>query len=179
MKNLKTPLAVLLIVITAASCRKTENEFQQPQATVEQTASVATLPEGIIQSDWQSATAWNKVEQPTYSIYTSNIKGDISAENAEQGMVRVFKSTGKNAVPVALPFEETVDGQKQYWYYQVTEGNVMVAVDAYGSKAVNPADQTQFKLVILNKDVLSSFEEKGTSRADIMNMSYDSFTGTK
>jgi hypothetical protein len=177
MKNLKMPLAVLLIVITAVSCRKSENEFQQPQVATEETVSAASLPEGITKSDWQSAPAWNKVEQPTYSIYTSNIKGDISAESAEQGLIRVFKTpSGDHSSPIALPFEETVNGQKQYWYYQVTEGNVMIAVDVYGSKAITPADQSQFQLVVVNKDAISSFEGKGTSRANLMDLSYDKIT---
>lgn len=176
MKNLKTPIAVLFIAIAAVSCRKTQQEVQ----TVEQeaTPNAVAANTGIAESSWQSPAEWNSVEQPTHTVFYTNIKtSEITADAAEKGMIRVFKvaNSGGTSSSVALPFEETNGSQKSYWYYQVTEGNIMIAVDVYGGKA-NPAQTSLFKHVVLSSDAVSEFESKGTSKADLMELSLDKVT---
>lgn len=112
------------------------------------------------------------MEQPSYTVFYTNIKADdVTSDVGDNGLIRVFKSSNENS-PISLPFEETVGTRKLYWYYQVTEGNIMIAVDVYGDRS-NPAQPQLFKKVVLDKKAVASFEAKGTSKVDLMNLSYD------
>ena len=179
MKKLQAPIAGFLLLLATAGCRKDiqENLKSSSTETVQVSTEGTAKQNGITESEWQGSLSWTSVERPTYSIFFTTIKSDISAETAEAGIVRVFKSSA-NGKQQSLPFEETVNGQKYYWYYQVTEGTVMIAVDAYGSKT-NPADASLFKTVVLNKDAVTSLEAKGNSRARLMDMSVESITAVK
>ena len=175
MINVRVPLAASLLLLLIFSCRKNDlkNSSLENKSNV-----IAKHADGVNESDWQKGSEWAGVEQPQYSIYYTNIKADaITADAAEKGMIRVFKidNSGKSTESVALPFEETKGSQKFYWYYQVTEGNIMISVDIYGSKE-NPADKSLFKYVVLSNEVVDGFEKKGTSKSDLMRMSYDGIT---
>jgi hypothetical protein len=128
----------------------------------------------VHESAWEKTAAWTTVEQPTYSISYSNLKASISAEDAEQGLIRVFKAddAAKASVSHSLPYEDKINGKQVYWYYQVTEGNLMLSVDAYGAKA-SAVDKSLFKYVVIGKDVIASLEDKGISKASLMDMSYE------
>jgi hypothetical protein len=180
MKKTHAMLAGLMLLLTALSCRKDLEQNQteatptiQPTATVTATATVS----GVSESEWQKDLSWTYVERPTRSIFYTNIKADISEETAEKGLVRVFKFSDSGA-PQSLPFEETVNGQKNYWYYQVTEGNIMISVDVYGSKN-NPATSSLFKSVVLSKDAVANFETQGKTRAKLMAMPVEAMTSNK
>ncbi|MFL5772648.1 MAG: hypothetical protein ACJ75F_05795 [Flavisolibacter sp.] len=180
MKKLQAPIAgAIILLLATAGCRKDFQENHSSNST-EATPTLKTetvKQNGITESEWQGNLSWTSVERPTYSIFFTTIKSDISAETADAGIVRVFKSSA-NGKQQSLPFEETVNGQKYYWYYQVTEGTVMIAVDAYGSKN-NPADASLFKTVVLNKDAVTSLVAKGNSRAGLMDMSVETITAVK
>jgi hypothetical protein len=175
MKNLRVSIIAALSLLLIFGCRKKDvkNSSRENNSNV-----VAKHAAGVNESDWQGGNEWAGVEQPQFSIFYSNIKAtEITADAAEKGMIRVFKinDSGKSSESVALPFEETIGSQKNYWYYQVTEGNIMISVDVYGSKT-NPAAKSLFKYVILSNDVVDGFEKKGTSKSDLMGMSYDGIT---
>lgn len=179
MKKLQAPFAGLLILLTVLSCRKDLQQTTQSTTpdVSQQTSVAAVATSGIVESGWQKNLTWTSVERPTHSIFYTNIKTDISAETAEKGLVRVFKSSDAVASQ-SLPFEETVNGHKYYWYYQVTEGNVMVSVDVYGSTE-NPGVASLFKSVVLTKDAVANFETHGDNRTKLMQMSAEAMTSKK
>ena len=90
-------------------------------------------------------------------------------------MIRIVKANGTGNSVQSLPFEETVNGTKYYWYYQVTEGNVMIAVDVYGTDS-NPAQGSIFKSVVLTKDAVADQETKGNTKAKLMSMPVETIT---
>ena len=172
MKKLQAPVAGILLLLAVSSCRKDLNETQAPE--FQETASVALNSEkaNLAETGWQTSTDWTAVEQPTYSVYYTNIKsGSVTADAAEKGLIRVFKADDQGN-SISLPFEETAGSQKLYWYYQVTEGNIMIAVDVYGDKS-NPTTSAKFKNIVLTPETINSFESKGHNKADLMTMSYD------
>jgi hypothetical protein len=176
MKNLKTPFAGLAILCTILSCQK---DVQQLKSTETHPTSVSgnTQNLNLIESEWNKNLTWTKVELPSHSVFYSNIKTTISAETETQGLVRVFKSS--NAVNAqTLPFEETVNGNKYYWYYQVSEGNIMIAVDVYGTKE-NPAIASAFKSVVLTREAVADLEAKGNTRTTVMTMPFESLTSNR
>lgn len=175
MINLKTPFAVLILLATASSCRKDIHESIPPAAEeINQTElSIAPVKTGINESDWQQGLSWSKVERPTHTVYFTNIAADVTAQTAEQGLVRIFSTAGSGNE--SLPFETSVNGQKQYWYYQVTEGNIMISVDVYGSSS-NPGETSKFKSVILDKTAVAELKSNGKTEADLMNMPAEALT---
>jgi hypothetical protein len=174
MKNVRTPMMAVLLMMMIFSCRKKDITSTLSQNNPN---AVAKHTDGVNESGWQSTKEWVGVEQPQYSIFFTNIKAAaITAEASEKGMVRVFKiNDSGTSESTTLPFEETIGSAKYYWYYQITEGNIMISVDVYGSK-INPAEKSLFKYVILSNDVVDGFEKKGTSKSDLMSMSYQRLT---
>ncbi|MGZ5190998.1 MAG: hypothetical protein ACXWCZ_08240, partial [Flavisolibacter sp.] len=86
--------------------------------------------------------------------------------------VRVFKTSEAKDKTVSLPFEETINGLKNYYYYQVIEGNIMIAIDVYGTK-INPAQKSLFKTVIFNETSITDLEKTGKNKVDLMNLPYN------
>lgn len=169
MKKLQAPFFGVLLLVAAVGCRK-DKLNDAPSQELSELSSPSSSE--TTESGWQSQQNWVKVEQPNHTVFYTNIKTDaVTADAADNGLVRVFKSGNSNA-PISLPFEETVGSQKLYWYYQVTEGNVMIAVDVYGDRS-NPAQSQLFKHLVLDKQAIASFEAKGTSKVELMNLSYD------
>jgi hypothetical protein len=169
MKNLQAPFLGALLLLAAIGCRKNDlNDKPSPDLSEVSTAGNSVLKK----SDWVSQSNWTKVEQPSYTVFYTNIKtDDVTSDVADNGLIRVFKSGNENN-PISLPFEETAGSQKLYWYYQVTKGNIMIAVDVYGNGS-NPTQSQLFKNVVLDKKAIESFESKGTSKVELMNLSYD------
>ena len=90
-------------------------------------------------------------------------------------MSRVFISTDGGRTSRSLPFEEVIQGEKRYWYYQVTAGNIMVAVDVYGNSS-NPMLDKQFKTVVISKEGIVEFESQGESKEDLMSLPLQTLT---
>lgn len=180
MKKLQAPITFLLMILLAASCKKNIDERvpQANEAKIEHLTTNAETPavsqkQSTIESNWEAAQKWTSVEQPNFTVYYFNAKANISEETSSQGLIKVFKTSDTGTLTArALPFEETVNGNKYYWYYQVTEGNIMIMIDAYGSKT-NPAEKSLFKYMVLDKNTLTNLEAKGISKADLMTMSLE------
>jgi hypothetical protein len=180
MKKIHAPIAAIVLFLTIASCKK---DFQETTPVSEPSIETSALSidnskvssKGISESEWQANTSWTAVERPSHSVFFTNIKSDISVETAEQGLIRVVKTNGAGNSVQSLPFEENINGVRHYWYYQVTEGNVMIAVDVYGSKN-NPAEKSLFKSVVLTKDAVAEQETKGNTKAQLMSMPVETIT---
>ena len=179
MKKIHAPIAALALFLTIASCKKDLNETNISEPTIETTALAVennkVASQGITESEWIANTSWTAVQRPSHSVFFTNIKSDISVETAEQGLIRIVKANGTGNSVQSLPFEETVNGTKYYWYYQVTEGNVMIAVDVYGTDS-NPAQGSIFKSVVLTKDAVADQETKGNTKAKLMSMPVETIT---
>jgi hypothetical protein len=175
MNHLKTPFAGLVILCTILSCQK--DMQHEVSSENKQTVTSSSIQNQIIQSDWNKNLSWNKVELPSHTVFYTNVKTNVSSETEDKGMVRVFKSSN-SSTSQSLPFEETVNNHKYYWYYQVTEGNVMISVDVYGSQQ-NPATTSAFKSVVLTKDAVTNLEAKGNSRTALMTMPLERFASNQ
>lgn len=171
--KLKTPFAGLAIVCSILSCQKDVQHLNSSEIHQTSVAGKAQSS-NLIESEWNKNLTWTKVELPSRTVFYANIATGISAETETQGLVRVFKSsTSSNAQ--SLPFEETVNGTKLYWYYQVSEGNIMIAVDVYGSKE-NPASGNAFKSIVLNKEAVTNLAAKGNTKSRLMTMPLETLT---
>lgn len=176
MKKLQAPVAGLLLLLAVSSCKKDLNETQAPEFQETEAVSISSdNSSNLVESGWETGSDWTAVEQPNYSVYYTNFKSDaITADVADNGLIRVFKAD-EQGKSIALPFEETKGSQRLYWYYQVTEGNIMVAVDVYGDKS-NPTTSAMFKNLVFSQEAISDFESKGNSKADLMRKSYEDLT---
>jgi len=179
MKKIHAPIAAIAIFLTIASCKKDLQENPIKESAIETTAVAVennkVAAQGISESEWISNTSWTSVQRPSHSVFFTNIKSDISVETAEQGLIRIVKANGTGNSVKSLPFEETINGTRYYWYYQVTEGNVMIAVDVYGSNT-NPAEGSLFKSVVLTKEAVADQETKGNTKDKLMSMPVETIT---
>jgi hypothetical protein len=172
MKKLQAPVAGLLLLLAVSSCKKDLNETQAPE--FQETTSVSIDSDNsssLVESGWETSSDWTAVDQPNYSVYYTTFKSsDVTSDVADNGLIRVFKADEQGNT-ISLPFEETKGSQRLYWYYQVNEGNIMVAVDVYGDKT-NPTTSAKFKNVVFSKEAISEFETKGLNKADLLIKSY-------
>src|SRR2546423_11644502 len=132
MKNLKLPLIGLTLILAVASCKK--NDFQeeaQPVQTESATSEVKTNS-SVDNIGWQSSAKWEASKQENFSVYYFTIDdAKITSDVAENGLVLVYKKYG--SAVASLPSEEKGNNSSNYWYHQVTEGNLLILCDAYGT----------------------------------------------
>jgi hypothetical protein len=161
-------LAAVCFLLVVVGCRK-ETDEKNPQNTT-RTDEMSNLAGYISASQWQSGASWNEVNRPTHTVFYSNFPMEISDDDLEGGLIRVFEiSEAEGAQARTLPFEETMNGQKYYCYYLVKKNAVMVAVDVYDGKT-NPAVNSHFQTVVFSKAALESNEK---TKADLMQLSYE------
>ena len=172
MKNLNIALAGLLVLMIAVGCKKNDSQPQQSEtaSTTEATSQIASTTE----SEWNLLMDWNSLKHADSTVYSSNIKIEsLNADAVQNGLVRIFKIANPGGVTsTALPFEEKNGAVNQFWYYEVTEGNIMILIDVSGGNT-NPAEKSLFKYVILSGNAVKEIEKKGSSKADLMSVSYD------
>ena len=72
----------------------------------------------------------------------------------------------------ALPFEETNGSQKTYWYYEVSDGNIMLMADVYGDR-MNPFTNSSFKYIVIGDEEMQDIQNKGITKKDLKRLSYD------
>lgn len=170
MEHLVKLTGVLLLCLTAG-CQKNKADLVQQ--------STSPLPAQSVEAGWTAPQQWHSAERPTYSLFYTSIKADdIKTTHAGQPFVLVFKKDNSNASSVALPYKEINGAQKFYWYYDVVDGNIMVYVDVYGTKA-NPLTNNLFKYVVLENGTVQDMEQKGIRKKDLMQMSYKDFSALK
>ena len=158
----------VIILIAALGCRKNSLDPLTPQSPAK---IVINQQDGIKESDWLVPASWKSTEQPAYSLYSYDLKADaVTDEIIDEGLVRIFKTSDNTSPGVSLPFEEIKDGQKIYWYYEITPGNIMIAADVYG-KNISP-EKSLFKYLILNKKMVNTLEEKGIHQSKMMDLPY-------
>jgi hypothetical protein len=171
--------AVCFVLTVTAGCRKDVDEKIPQGATGINELSKADegidsfQTEDINVSKWQSGVLWNKVSRPTHTVFYSNFPVEISDDDIEAGLIRIFEASGAAPKQVrALPFEETVNGHRYYWYYFVKKNAIMVSVDVYEGDA-NPAADSRFQTVVFSKAAAESNEK---ARTDLMQLSYENIS---
>jgi hypothetical protein len=170
MKSVERWSALILLILLG--CRK--NDTPAPIGSKFPAKVFSKSAEEIKESDWLQPSGWKSTQQQTYSLYFSEVKSDfITDEIVDKGLVRIFKIAGsdKNKPEVSLPFEEIKDGQKIYWYYEITPGNIMIYADVYGKQNISP-ENFLFKYLILNKQMVQNLNEKGIHQTDMMEFPY-------
>jgi hypothetical protein len=176
MKSLEKITGVLLLC-AIVSCRK--NELEKISGP-ENSNTVLTEQNKLSESDWTPITQSNTADRPTHTVYYTNLQaGNITSANADNALVRIYKKDNSGKISsTALPFEENIGSQKLYWYYEVSEGNIMVSVDVYGSK-VNPFTNNSFKYIIVDNAAVEGMERKGISKKQLLQMPYEDLNKLK
>lgn len=170
MKSVGTVSVVVLSILFG--CRKNDRLVPLQSDTTSKVISASTA--SIQESDWLQPSSWKSTQQPSYSLYFSEIKTDIVTDDiVDNGLVRIFKIPGndKNIPAVSLPFEEFKDGQKIYWYYEIIPGNIMIYADVYGKHNLSP-ENFLFKYLILNKQMVQNLDNKGVHQSNLMDLPY-------
>ena len=175
MKNLKPSLFALMSVVLLFSCKKSDLKEELASDNSQGIASTVSLKE----SSWKTLPKWNQVNQQSYSIYYSSLKdANITADVANDGLVLVYKKDATKNTTVELPYEEKVGNTTYYWYYQISEGKVLVSCDIYGtSNTETLSTANNFKYIPISKDALSKLEGKGYSRTQLMALPYEQVSG--
>ncbi|MFL5740696.1 MAG: hypothetical protein ACJ75B_10795 [Flavisolibacter sp.] len=160
--NKKFLAAVFSAAVLVTACKKSD-----VQQTAVNTPAVAAA--SVSSSNWKSLSSWNSQPQEKYTTYSNKISDStISAAVAGKGLVLVYKKSGTDIS--ALPFEEK--GTSNFWYYQVSQGRLVVLVDTYGTTAA-PAQGQSIKYFVLSADKLNELQSKGYSKAELMKLSYE------
>ena len=172
MKSLKPSIVGLSLMsaVLLFSCKK--YDLQDQVATTDNAKTTAVT--GLRESSWKTLSNWTQVEQPSFNLYYTAVKdANITADIANNGAVLVYKKDGLTNSSVQLPYEEKVGNTTYYWYYQVSEGKVLVSCDIYGSADAQYLNATSvFKYIPITGDVLTQLEGKGFSRVELMKMTY-------
>jgi hypothetical protein len=165
MKKHTLSISALALVLVFASCRKSDlphNPLAQDKAKV--AAATAAAPV----SDWKSVGNWTSTRQEKSTSFSAQIKDNaLTTANVSTGLVLVYKKEG-DAVR-SLPYRDKVTGQ--YWYYQASENDITINVDAAGTGKIN--NLATFRYFILSEEKIKELEAQGTTKFEIMKMSFD------
>lgn len=162
MKNYRLPLAGFAIVLLIASCKKQDVQLNSASKTTAISSVGATKTSG-----WNSLTNWSSAKNGNTTTYFSTISDTaITADVAKSGLVLVYTKNG-SAVQ-SLPFQDKSTNTN--WYYQVSKGSVRINGDNNASQ--NFSGQN-FSYLVLTSQQLSSLQEKGKTKLDLMQMPYD------
>jgi hypothetical protein len=170
MKGLK--ITGVLLLCAMVSCKKDQLESTSQNDPQLKTVSSEQIKNS--ETDWSAATQVEKADRTSHTVFYTNIKApDITAETANESLVRIFKKDNSGKISSrALPFEETNGSQKAYWYYEVSEGNIMVSVDVYGNRD-NPFANSSFKYIVMDDTDMQKLLSKGITKKDLKRLSYD------
>jgi hypothetical protein len=172
MKNHYIAFAGLVVLIIAVGCKK--NDAQLSQSEIVSNSVTTPQVSATTESGWNPSTDWISSKHADSTVYSTNIQtAAVTADAIQNGLVRIFKMNNNSEAPsTKLPFEEKAGAISQFWYYQVSEGNIMILIDVSGSNT-NPAEKSLFKYVVLSGNAVKEIGKKGTSRGDLMSLSYD------
>ena len=175
MKNLRVPFISVAIVLFFFSCKKNDVQapVNTPSTTTTNTAKINVDSALNLKttSAWTSVSNWQVANQQNFSLYYASINdAAISNAVATGGLVLVYKKSSDGTV-VRLPFEEKSGSQLvNYWYYQVSNGKVLITRDSYNKSGASTSDT--FKYVIFTADQLTKLNQQGYDRSKLMSVSY-------
>ncbi|MBO9681676.1 MAG: hypothetical protein J7502_03200 [Flavisolibacter sp.] len=169
MKGMRSITGVLLLCLTV-SCHKDQIKVDAGQEN--NTATIASLKNGIIESDWIASSTSEVASQPSHSVYHI----EINAGNFTHpgNTVLVFRKDKATHHSVAIPYEETRGNQKIYWYYEVVGDEIMISADVYGGGA-DPFTTSAFKYLVVSNAAMQDMKRRGINRTQLMTISYENF----
>jgi hypothetical protein len=175
MKNLKAPLIAIAFILSLASCKKNDVKPNTENATPNTTQNVQSVL-NVQSLSWKSADDWKVANQQSFKVfYTSLSDTSITSDVVSSGMVLVYKKSLDGTIS-RLPFEEKVAGQvSNYWYYQVSEGKVLISCDNYTNSSSVSKDN--FQVVVVNKEQINSLTNKGYENSKLMELDYNQVSG--
>jgi hypothetical protein len=161
----------VLILCAIVSCKKDQLETTPTDPQLE-TITDKQLQNS--QADWSAPSQVEKAERANHTVFYTNIKApEITAETGNEGMIRIYKKDELGRISShALPLEETNGAQKTYWYYEISEGNIMVSADVYGGRS-NPFTNSSFKYIVMDDMDMQKLQSKGITRKELKRLSYD------
>ena len=178
MKNVQFPILALSAILLISSCKK--DDFQEESATND--ANIEAITNAADTVGWKSTAKWETADQETFSVHYITIEdAGITADVADDGLVLLYKKNDK-AIN-SLPFEEnlakseaTESGDEEntnanYWYHQVTEGNLLISCDVYANSKA-PETANRFKYFIITPEKLQSLTADGHTTEELMGLSY-------
>ena len=162
----------VLLLCAIVSCKKDQLESN----SLKESHLNSNTTEQIQNEDWSAPVEVQKADRSSHTVFYTNIKAqDINTENPG-GLIRIYKKDYKgNINPRALPYEETNGSQKTYWYYEVSDGNIMIYADVYGDRT-NPFTNNSFKYIVIDDADLQQMQNKGINKKDLRRLSYEDLT---
>ena len=152
-------LALMLMGLVAfASCKKTDVPTTQDEVETPAITAVS----GVKLSAWQQPATWN-ANASNGSVEASLSDNAISSEVVNEGMVLVYAQKGNDRS--AMPFQ----ANNASWFYQVSEGSIAI----YGNGAAGSEKEMSFSYVVLSKEQVATLESNGTSKSDLLNLSFE------
>jgi len=164
MNKHKISILGFALIVLVSSCRKNDVRHEETPAAPATEAAAAVKP-----ASWQSYN-WKATSEDKFKVYNTTLSDSaITAAVVESGIVLVYKKDGSSIN--MLPFSEK--GSELFWHYQVSEGTIGISCDAYGaSKDAQP--ESEFTYFVFSPAQIAALEAKGTSKAALMSLSYES-----
>jgi len=161
MNKHKILVAVLGAALVFASCKK--SDVQANNAAKSSSTSVA--------AQWKSLNNWSSQSEDQYTVYSNSVTdSSITSSVASQGLVLAYKKTSSSIV--TLPSDESASSGSYFWYYQISNGNIVFSADAYG-QAEKPGTSQSFAYFVISPEKLNDLQSKGYSKAQLMKLSYE------
>lgn len=175
MKNLKAPLIAAAVVLSVISCKKNDVKPNAENSAVNATQNSQSIL-NVQSLSWKSVADWQVANQQSFKVFYASVADtSITADVVSSGLVLVYKKNSDGTI-VRLPFEEKVGGQvSNYWYYQVSEGKVLISCDNYTNSS--NAGKDNFQVVVVNKDQINSLSNKGYANSKLMELDYNQVSG--
>lgn len=166
MKSIKI-FPVVIGLFFAVSCKKIDLQQALPAETIP-TTTLMDNPAASGMTDWKTINTWSAGDINTITGEISDMA--ITKDISENGIILVYTKEG-NAVH-QLPYSTQSAGNAYSWYYQVSEGKIIISLEANGDVA-NLRKQQGFTYLILSANQLEDLESKGLSAAELFQIPYE------
>lgn len=169
MKGLESIAGAILICLTVG-CKKEPIKNFPSQDHI---SSISSSENKITESNWITASQWEVAQQPSHSVFHTNI--NTGNNSVSETALLVYRKDNTHGTIMTLPYEENKGLQKIYWYFEADGGNIMISADVYGPGA-NSFSTNSFKYIVLSEATVQDMEKRGISKTQLMTMPYEKFT---
>lgn len=153
------------VALAIMSCRKTDKIEDNKLTNNSESAGKEVKGSG-----WISATGWQPLlTKNSFVNYFVIIDSNITPAIAIKGLVVVYKKIG-NTINT-LPFEETAEGKKISWIYQVNKNGVSISKEGSSDFTTKNNNDTFFYYVI-PEESLNILLNRGYPREKLIQLSF-------
>jgi len=157
-------VAVLGATLVFASCKK--SDVQNDMSLSQRMNNIKYAA-----AQWKTLNNWSSESEEKYTVYSNSVEDqNITSSVASKGLVLAYKKTSGSIA--TLPSDEKTANGSYFWYYQISNGNIVFSADAYG-QAGKPGAEQNFAYFIVSPEKLKDLEAKGYSKAQVMKLSYE------